>query len=298
MDGTGDAGMADPDGGVSDLGLLDAGLDMPPLDAGMDLGMEDQGVAPDAGMSTPVCTPIAPPSDASGGSWSDGFTLPGVVGPVEALAALPSGDVAIGGELRGAGGIEVANVVAWDGMRFRPLGEGLPGFVVDLAVDGAGQLHALWQGPFDPFTGESPRVLSAFDGAAWTELATLPAGAGVLEPDVSGALLVAGFFDEIGGVRASNIARWDGGGFARVHPDVFDGSIESVLSDGTALCVGGLFTSVGTVDTASVACLVGGSWEARSLRPFFMVNSLARDDDGSLIAGGHFALEDGDVSGS
>ena len=301
MDGTMDSGIAMPDADVRDMALPDAEAGMPEPDAGEDLGPDDMGVdmAPDAGgPTTPVCLESAPPADTSAGSWSDGFTLPGVVGPVETLVGLPSGEVVIGGELRGAGSLEIMNVVAWDGLRFRALGDGLPGMVFDLAVDGSGQLHALWQGPFDPFTGEIARVLSRWDGTRWEEMATLPPAAGVLETDVSGELLVAGAFDAIGGIAAASLARWDGTAFNAVHPDGVDGGIEAVLADERGICVGGLFGAVGALETDGVACLVGGSWEARSLRPFFMVNSLARDDDGSLIAGGHFALEDGDVSGS
>jgi hypothetical protein len=104
------------------------------------------------------------------------------------------------------------------------------------------------------YLGPGQARLASWDGTNWT---ADPFGIG---SDVqvrrlveyNGDLIVAGPFDEIGGVAALNIARWDGTNWRPLGSGV-DGTVEALYSLGGVLYLGGTFTTAGGKPSHNIA---------------------------------------------
>jgi hypothetical protein len=147
--------------------------------------------------------------------------------------------------------------------------------------------------------------IARWDGAAWTPL-TGPLGTGIGmdgggNPSVKalavfdGDLVVAGYFDNAGGVRANNIARWNGSEWL-----AFDAGltgvigVESLAVYNGALIAGGSFTESGGTTVNRVARWSGSQWlplgsgisgAEFSQTPHVFALAVF---DGELIVGGNF----------
>ncbi|MCG3125911.1 MAG: hypothetical protein CHACPFDD_00738 [Phycisphaerae bacterium] len=190
-------------------------------------------------------------------------------------------------------------------------GYGFPGFdktVSSLYVWDDALGPALYAGGQFDLAGRSPDGVAAAHIARWDGNTWTPLGAGVSgvsHPDVYAmtrfddghgeSLFVAGLFATAGGVRADNIARWDG---ARWHGL---GSLDdwaaalAVFDDGggAKLYVGGAFTTAAGKLVHHIACWDGQNWSdvGGGMNPFGYVIELVVHDDGSgpaLYAGGEF----------
>ena len=187
-------------------------------------------------------------------------------------------DLYAGGFFAAAGGSLVFGIARWDGTSWASLASGMDAPVLSLTVGDDGGGEALYVGGFFQFADVVPAAgIARWDGISWTAL-----GAGVAAPfleevdslgffdDGSGLRLYAGgiFFDA-GNVAASFLASWDGSdwaGAATTGPSfqgLDDIALATVLFDdgtGTALYVGGAFSSAGGVPVYGIARWDGTTW--------------------------------------
>ncbi len=189
--------------------------------------------------------------------------------PDEAGPALPA--LIVGGIFTHAGGVPAANIAAWDGQTWSPLGLGVTGedfpYVYALAVGrvgGAPSPSVYAGGRFSVAGGLSAPCVAEWNGSSW-----LPLGLGtdlqvhalaVFDADGSGAALgelhAAGYFTMADGQPANGIARWDGSSWHAMG-DGHNGSAYATVEFGPAaapaLVVGGLFTLAGGAATDNLA---------------------------------------------
>jgi len=192
-------------GAWSAIASFDAGIDAATFDADGNL------IVGGAFTTGPYGVAIPGLRRWDGASWT--AVDPSFDGTVSALALLPDGRLAVGGELSTTSGGAFGKLAAWDGSSWSPIGGGTTGAPRALAVLTDGTLVAagnLVQAGGVPVDG-----IAQWNGNAWQ-----PLGAGILadeqrgplcmsaQPD--GGLLVGGDFDAAGATPASNLARWDG----------------------------------------------------------------------------------------
>ncbi len=254
-----------------------------------------------------------------GASWT-------AVGPIsanqQAVRALESADVGDGTRLYAGGDFQViagtiARAIAqWDGATWSPLaGGGLEpageigptGYRVQaLAEHDDGTGRALFVGGY--FAGAGG--VTAANIARWTPAGWSNVGAGL----PGGLVLALEVFDDgtgpdlyAGGNFTGKIARWDGVAWQGL-PQPPSGSGGTVLALGACpfapeplLFVGGRFSTVGGVQTLSLAAWTGASWRTFGVGAAGLVNSEVRAfhllDDGAslgprLFAAGRFGHVD------
>lgn len=181
--------------------------------------------------------------------WWDGFATQGTDDHVLALASHDSLLIA-GGYFLHAGGVAASCVAAWDGAAWHPLGSGLRR---------------------DDCPG--PRC------DAWVAACTT----------FEGALIAGGRFTEAGGVRAANVARWDGNAWSALGEGL-DGTVLALAVEGGRLVAGGEFAGSGTDSTVHrVAAWDGTRWQALGGGANAIVRALLHTADG-LLVGGDFTV--------
>jgi hypothetical protein len=226
----------------------------------------------------------------------------GVNGGVYALAA-HDGIVYAGGDVFTSGGGPGTNLVRWDGANWLPLGS-LPSRVLAIAVSTNGS--EVYAGHAVLGTAGGQYVFK-FDGTNWT-----PLGGGIYYNDALStpvaALLVdgknvylGGQFGNVGGVEATNLARWDGTNWWPVG-----GGVEFTLpGGGTTLKVAALGIADGKLYVGGNLNHVGGSaetnarniarWDGSNWFTFnggvpFIVHALAVDRKDLYVAGRHWEV--------
>ncbi|MBK8915920.1 MAG: hypothetical protein IPM64_15230 [Phycisphaerales bacterium] len=244
---------------------------------------------------------------------------------VRALAVYNDGtgpQLYIGGKFEGAGDIGAANLVRWDGLRFSTVapGNGTTNLVTrlrQLTWNGETAVYALG---FFRAVGDVPagNVARWIDGQ-WQALGNFGEGPNremwdaVVFDDGSGeALYVSGRFDNMGGVPARNVAKWDGQSWSALGDGLsFGSSVWStvwslaVFDDGRgpALYAGGYFDHSGATSLNHMARWDGVSWSALGSglhgsgpRAFPGASALVVFDDGrgpALFVGGVFRTAGG-----
>jgi hypothetical protein len=210
-----------------------------------------------------------------------------------------------GGHFDTAGGATANNIAQWDGAAWSPLGDGVNNTVYALAVfdDGSGRGAALYVGGiFSSAGGVAVNNIARWDGASWHPVADGLDGtvyALAVFDDGSGPTLYAGgTFTHAGAAEALGIATWDGSSWSPVGGGT-DGYVTELTvgangaRDGSALYVGGEFTTVGTVPANNIAGWDGSTWSAFGAGVSGGVRGITLLDDGSrgqpvLYAGGFF----------
>jgi len=213
--------------------------------------------------------PIVSPQSQSGGWQNLGTGLPGLNGPVYAIA-ISGNDVYVGGRFTNAGGVSGANNLArWDGSQWHAVGgtNAITGTVYAIAVSGN---DVYVGGTFTNAGGVSgANRIARWDGAQWQALGSgIPYGI-VYAIAISGSnVYVGGAFSEAGGVNgADNIARWDGAQWHTVGaPRAIWGwgyDVRAIAINGSDVYVGGWFRSAGGVSGANyIARWDGAQWHA------------------------------------
>lgn len=249
-----------------------------------------------------------------GSSWSSLGS--GLDGPVYAVAEFDDGSglaLYAAGWFTQAGGQPASAIAKWDGSQWTDVGGGVSApdhpQIYDLKVfdDGAGP--ALFAaGSFTSAGSTMTEGIAKWDGDQW-----LPLGAGLIGVGARGSALevfndgsgeslyLGGRFDMVGGVVASNIARWDGVEWTPVGPglnnEVVDLEVHrySVLP---ALFAAGRFrvTEDGATTLNHVAAWTGRTWEPLrdgdepGLADRAFVLEVFEDDDGpAMFVGGNFS---------
>ncbi len=200
----------------------------------------------------------------NGAAWSPlGSGLVGTTGfeTVDALLALPNGDLIAGGSFTTAGGVAANRVARWNGVAWSALGGGITGasaVVRSLAVlpDGAIVAGGLFE-----FAGGLPiGNIARWNGTAWSALgsgANDVVRALAVLPD--GDVVAGGAFTAIGGVAASRIARWTGAAWSAMSSGVSNSWFSATAVHALAvrangeLAVGGSFVVAGGQPSAYFA---------------------------------------------
>ncbi|QQS08192.1 MAG: hypothetical protein IPK69_09310 [Phycisphaerales bacterium] len=249
---------------------------------------------------------------------------PGVGGGgrrVEAIAALPNGDLLVGGAFStAASGETEASVARWNGSTWDFVGGGLPistlaSRVHDLAVLDGTRVAAV--GHFDdPETAGGTAVAAILEDETWAIIARTLTSRDAITPSISAAaallngdLVVGGVFDSIEGVPAANLARFDGVSWHAMGEGLPAISVVSLLTleNGDILAGGGVrggSTSGGAVAArwnGSAWRMVAGGGVATTGWPYGSpaITALARvpsptgDGEDDVIAVGAFATLDG-----
>ncbi len=228
--------------------------------------------------------------DIHTGEWSAFGS--GVPSLISAVVALPNGDLVAGGRFTTAGGVPALNVARWNGSSWSALGSGVgnqTGDVTSLAVMPNGDLIAAAE--YTPPMGALTfRVMRWNESTgSWSPLGADFSGyISALLVLPNGDLIAAGLIDNIGGVPARGIARWNGVSWSEVGGGI-DGWVYDMAmnAQGHVVAVGS-FDTAGEVNASHVAIWNGTDWSALSDVTYMDVKAvkvLANDD---IVIGGDF----------
>jgi hypothetical protein len=169
-------------------------------------------------LAVSLCLPVAPVRAQCPDHWLPGQGLPGVNGYVYAMTTWdPDGPgpqpelLVVGGFFGVAGEVLAANIAAWDGVAWHPLGSGMNGSVEALTVH-EGQLIA--GGEFTTAGGVAANYIARWDGTEWHPLGSGMGGGDypyVCVYDLTvhdGQLVVGGIFFTAGDQASAYLARW------------------------------------------------------------------------------------------
>ncbi len=239
--------------------------------------------------------------DPATGIWSP--LGAGIDGYVYVVKALPKGDLLAGGTFLTAGGVNASCIARWNGTSWSALGSGITG-----GLAGPPSVRALTTlangdvvagGSFTHAGGVPAQWLARWDGASWSALGSGPSGfagpGGVwaLTTLPNGDLVVGGNFNDVGGVPANWIARWDGTSWSALGSGMSGsnfGGVRSlaVLPNGD-LVAGGEFTMAGSAaSTDGVARWDGSNWSSMASGLSGAVHAMATLPNGNLLVGGTF----------
>lgn len=214
--------------------------------------------------------------------WDDRFGIPGILNDVNAVAVAANGDVFVGGYFFEAGGVPANNIARWDGRRWHALGAGVDGEVRQIAVSGA---NVYVVGSFSTAGAVNARQIARWDGNQWSAVGT---GSGPANEFGSSAdiyaiaangntVYVGGDFDQMDGVPALQIARWNGSQWSAVGEGVgdlnfdetalgTDGVVYALVAEGSDVYVGGDFSHAasagGPISVNNIARWNGSTWSA------------------------------------
>lgn len=205
----------------------------------------------------------------NGSSWESLGT--GVTHPtpsfasVRALIQLGNGDIVAGGNFATAGGVTAICVARWNGNRWFAMGGGLNSAVKCFSLASSGQLIA--GGSFSQTSSRYvPNGMARWTGNSWVAVwPTLSAIDVRSLTRVGSDLIVAGLFQPMPGVNATNIVRWNGSTWQPVHEDSPSSWVNAVAVDRGEVHLVGLFDTFGSVvarrharlGSASTAFFVG-----------------------------------------
>ncbi len=181
-----------------------------------------------------------------------------VGGSVDALLALPNGDIVAGGQFLGAG-FGSPCIARWNGSAWSGFGIGINGPVLALCRLPNGDLVA--GGNFATAGGVACSHIARWNGTAWS-----PIGSGmngvvntlVIRSD--GTLFAGGAFTTAGGVAASRVAQWNGTAWLNVGAGTNADVLALALRPNDDVVAVGAFTSAGGLPAARCARWNGVAW--------------------------------------
>jgi hypothetical protein len=208
----------------------------------------------------------------------------------------------------GANGVSAMGIAKWDGQNWSALTNGFNGTVYALKGFDDGNGPGLYAGGSFSFAGAGPAAsLAVWRGGVWSEVGGgvhFGTGLGVVDclEVFQGSLYVGGFYDNVGGLAANALARWNGSAWSTLGAGVnYGGSTAQVSrllavnlasTGGAALIVAGTISSAGGVASGPVARWNGASWASMNSgagSSSSYLNALGVYDDGTgaaLYAGG------------
>ncbi|HEX6812672.1 MAG TPA: hypothetical protein VF384_13680 [Planctomycetota bacterium] len=226
----------------------------------------------------------------NGNAWvSVGRGIQGVPGlpgsSIDALAALPGGDLVVGGAFTAIDNLCASNIARRTGTTWGPLGTGTDGPVRVMTVLANGDLLAA--GSFSTAGGVAVNKVARWNGTAWSTLgAGLAGNVTCIGQQANGEILVGEDFPSGG-----RISRWDG---TTWYYHFLNGTVNSlaILANGD-LVAGGSFTIAGGTSANCIARFDGSSWMpmhlgfAHATSGATVISLLVRGN-GELVAGGTF----------
>lgn len=173
--------------------------------------------------------------------------------------AIDEDDVYVGGTFPVAGSTLARNIARFDGTGWHPLGSGINGEVLTLAVAPNGTLYA--GGDFSSAGGRSIEKIAAWDGSSWSALGRSPNG--TIRDLAWGehGLYAVGDFVLVQSQVANRVALWDGSSWQQLgsgvqgNPPQAGGNplARAVAVDGDQLFVGGRFAIAGGESSLNIA---------------------------------------------
>lgn len=189
-------------------------------------------------------------------------------------------------------GVTSANIVAWDGISMRSLGQGFNAAVQALVVFN-GDLYA--GGLFNLAGATTVNYIARFDGTSW-----VPVGSGGTSPGFNSYVyslcvhnneLYAGgtFTMATGTTPVARIAKLSGTTWSPVGQGFANGTLSSLYSGTGGLYAGGTFTTSGASPVLRIARFDGAAW--MQLGAGFASGDVydIAEYGGQVIAGGSFA---------
>jgi hypothetical protein len=189
-------------------------------------------------------------------------------------------------------------IARWVGSGWTSMGVGLSGpapFGSDIQIGPDGRTYVV--GPFDNAGPGTTNFLAVWNGLTWSSFGTgfLPSMSSTpngylnaLAFNSAGDLYVAGRFDSVDGVTASNVARWNGASWSPVGPGPDPASpLHPIRS--IAFAPDGTLYAGGNFNVSGLARWDGTTWTGEASGLFDTgANVLAIDRRGTVYAGGHF----------
>ncbi len=213
-----------------------------------------------------------------GRAWSSvGVT---VDGPIRAMLPAPEGLYLAGSFRAASDGTVLHGIGLWDGVRIRPLGDGLTRFSLLHYINGL----AMFQGRLiaaGQFSTESGVVnIASWDGESWRALGDgLSAGVVQAVAVYDGALYATGRFTRSGGTPLEKIAKWDGAAWSPLANGLIGGLEGRAMAVyRNELHVAGDFNHAGVSQTNQYAVWNGASWRSGSAPQGIAWSMLVHDD--------------------
>ncbi len=241
-----------------------------------------------------------------GTSWSAVGTGVFANGSVRALTVHNDGfgpRLFVGGQFGGVGGSVVARVAAYNGTSWSDLGGGMEGAgVFSFAAFDAGTGPRLYAaGSFQTAGGNFAEGLAAWNGSTWLSAGNGNVGGELFAlhthdlGDGNGpSLYIGGFFNTIGSVGASHIARFDGTNFFPLGLGV-NNTVWTISNFESSLIVGGDFTAADIESALHIArwdtfgwSAIAGSGSGADATVFSLASSVTIDGVPRLAFGGSF----------
>jgi len=231
--------------------------------------------------------------------WDGAVWSPMGAGPngnVGELLVLPNGDLLVGGGFTIIDGVAANGIARWDGTQWHSFGTGVSNYVSSIEVMSNGDIIAA--GTFVSAGGEVVNNIARWDGLAWNSLSTGTAGFFVgsifdMSLLANGDLAICGEFSE----PALRAARWDGAKWSGLGDGLL-GTARAIttLSDGQTFVggdfpqsngpLGGSLNFLARLNNTNNWYPVGNGFDD-------YISALARLSDGTLVAGGQFAIAGG-----
>ncbi len=224
----------------------------------------------------------------NGSSWEAlGGGLPGW--DIDSVTVDGHGNVYSERVIDEGGGVYNYQVVKWDGSTWQVIGDHMESGIQAIVVDDANSyVYVGGYSIVDP-PGTYHYFIMRWDGSSWDLLAPRKPGYIYDMALVSnGNLYVGGDFDEIGGVTAQNVAKWNGSSWQALGDSV--GALRTMTTDKQGrVYVGGYSVS------KKVRRWNGSTWESLGDGPSTNTVYAIVVDGNHVYAGGGNAGSDGDV---
>jgi hypothetical protein len=214
--------------------------------------------------------------------------------------AVYNGNLYAGGWFYQAGDVPANNIAQWNGSSWSAVGSGLTGGEnnVDVMCVYNGKLYV--GGAFYAAQGLAANDIAVWDGSNWdtagSGLTYCSGGLGWADAMAvyNGKLYVAGAFCHAGGIKANNIACWDGTKWDSVSSGINDSVYALAVYNGN-LYAGGQFTRAGRNTVSNIAYWNGSTWNTVASGTNGPVLALAQYN-GALYAGGEFTTAGGNTA--
>lgn len=211
--------------------------------------------------------------------------------PVDALVALPNGDLIAGGSFSQAGGVPAKNMARWNGATWLPLGDGVSTTVTAVAVLANGDIVAGCSSP-----GNTNSAVVRFDGTTWSPLGSFVQGnVNTLLALPNGDLIAGGRFSVWGIANTENIARWNGTTWVPLGTSTADEVYSLARLNNGDIVAGGDYRQDGAGAFRGIARWNGTTWSAMGSGINGLVRSLAVLPDDDVVAIGPVGIENGVV---
>lgn len=242
-----------------------------------------------------------------GSKWSS--LGKGLDGFVKALAVDESGNIYAGGCFKKAGDITVNGLAKWDGNKWSSIGDGVDACVLSIRFDNEHTLYV--SGSFETAGGVTVNSIAKWSGTEWSEIGggmktyDFPESVYVIEFDSENNLYAGGYFKSAGGIKANNIAKWDGAEWSTfgsgMSNENYGAPVYAIYVEGPDdFYAAGQFLKAGDLKVGNITKWKNGKWNALGKgiggKRDSEVYALATDSKENLYAGGYFTTTGDSVS--